>query len=56
MEIRKIESKPKRKLRKRWTVLDVDERAIRKVLKYSDVHNKKAGDALSEIILEALSE
>ena len=55
MKIKKLETKPKPVLRERWTILDVDEKAIKLVLKYADKTNQKTGAALSEIIVEALS-
>lgn len=54
MKAKKIEVKTVPDMRDRWTVIDVEEKAIRKVRAYAQRYNMTTGGALSEIINKAL--
>lgn len=56
MRIKSITDIPKGESRDRWTVIDVDEKAILKIKKYADAFNLTTGNALSEVINKALAD
>ena len=56
MKVRSITSIPVDESRKRWTVIDVDEKAILKIKVYADTFNLTTGSALSEVINKSLAD
>lgn len=56
MRVNKVENKPVKPTRIRWTAIDVEESAIAKVRAYARVYNLTTGSALSEIINKAISD
>jgi len=55
MKVKKMILEPAEPVRDRWTVIEVQEKAIELVKKYAKNYNKTTGEALSEIINKALN-
>lgn len=56
MKIKVIVEEPVEESRDRWTVIDVQEKAILKIKEYAERHNLTTGSALSEVINKALAD